>query len=227
MEGQNKFQSQPSGKPQIFMSQAPGFDVGVLRVATQLAADGELITIGDDVFEIDDTGDGVAAGNIAVDVTGSSDAGDDCDAIAAAINASNTQGLIAFSDGANFVTVIGPAGQNLVLSESLAGTNNVWDAAAMYSGQSEDEAQPLAFWDQRAAIAADVTRGSMDFFAKMTVEFAIAQVYTATGLIKGITDLVTVTTPLTGISRIRVDIDGATNYAATDVVKVFAIGRAV
>lgn len=57
---------------------------------TGTVSDGELVTIGDDVYEFD-TGDGVAEGNILVDVSGGQTASDAVTALNTAINANATE----------------------------------------------------------------------------------------------------------------------------------------
>jgi len=76
----------------------------------------------------------------------------------------------------------------------------------------------------RAAVAADVTAGFMDFhFDHVDGPFtALVQVRTAAGVLVA-WDGAVVVSPLIG-KRVRVDNTGAVDFAATDVVNVLVAG---
>ena len=191
----------------------------VLRLGANVA-DGETITIGRDVFEMD-TNAAVTAGNIAVNVNGNLTPTLAGPLIVAAINNSNTQKVVAVQIAVGVIGVYANEplqGLSAIpCAETLAGANNAWDAAAMYGGNAGVAPQTLLV--QRAAIAAEVTEGNAYFFLPFTVLAAIAFVRTAAGVNKAWDGAVS----FTG-NRVKLDNTGATDWAAGDVLFCLASG---
>lgn len=191
----------------------------ILRLGSNVA-DGETITIGRDVFEMD-TNAAVTAGNIAVNVNGNLTPTLAGPLIVAAINNSNTQKVVAVQIAVGVIGVYANEPlQGLAAipcAETLAGANNAWDAAAMYGGNAGVAPQTLLV--QRAAIAAEVTEGNAYFFLPFTVVAAIAFVRTAAGANKAWDGNVSFTS-----NRVKLDNAGATDWAAGDVLFCLASG---
>ena len=191
----------------------------ILRLGSNVA-DAETITIGRDVFEMD-TNSAITAGNIAVNVNGNLTPTLAGPLIVAAINTYNTQKLVAVQIAVGVIGVYGnepnqglPA---IPTTETLAGANNAWDAAALYGGNVGVASQTLLA--QRAALATEVTEGNAYFFLPFTVLAAIAFVRTSAGVSKAWDGAVS----FTG-NRVKLDNAGATDWAAGDVLFCLASG---
>jgi len=191
----------------------------ILRLGANVA-DGETITIGRDVFEMDTNSINVV-GNIPVNVNGNLTPTLAGPLIVAAINNSNTQKVVAVQIAVGVIGVYAnEPNQGLAAipcAETLAGANNAWDAAAMFGGNPGVAPQTLLV--QRAAIAAEVTEGNAYFFLPFTVVAAIAFVRTSAGVTKAWDGAVS----FTGI-RVKLDNAGATDWAAGDVLFCLASG---
>lgn len=191
----------------------------LLRLGSNVA-DGETITLGRDVFELD-TNSATTAGNIAVNVAGNLTPTLAGPLLVAAINNANTQKLVAVQIAVGVLGVYANEPHQglgaMPCGETLAGANNAWDAAAMYGGNAGVAPQTLLV--QRAAIAAEVTEGSAYFFLPFTVVSAMAFVRTAAGVSKAWDGAVSFTA-----NRVKLDNAGATDWAAGDVLFCLASG---
>src|SRR5512144_1148425 len=127
----------------------------VLRIAANVA-DGETVTIGNDVFEFDNNST-YTAGRIQVVVTGLTPTLA-TPALVAAINNSSTHRLLAVQISVNEVMVVGrddtAAAGAIACSETMAGANNGWANATFFGGLSGG--QYVSMLQQRAANAQDV-----------------------------------------------------------------------
>ncbi len=187
----------------------------VLRLASNVA-DGETVTIGNEVYEIDNNA-AVTAGNILVDCSGGLTPTLAGAALVATINAKTQQGITAKAISANEILIatrVGIAGRAIVCAETLAGANNAWAAAAMYGGSDVFKGVQL---QSRAVNATEVALAAMRFAFPFTPVAALVQVRTAAGAPKAWGG----TTTLTG-DRVDLANTGSTDLAATDVVTVFA-----
>lgn len=193
--------------------------VNVLRLASNVA-DGETFTIGNEVYEIDTAAapGAITAGNIRVDCNAGVTPTIASAAIVAAIKANTRQGLFAEAISVNEVlvaTVDGNRAAALVCSETLAGANNAWSSATMVGGL----VGPLGSGCQtRVPTAQEVTIGNIHFYFPFTVNAMIAAVrITASGVAKAWDGALTKSG-----GRVTLDNAGATDWAATDTVTVYA-----
>lgn len=113
-------------------------------------------------------------------------------------------GVVVYADA------VGTAGNFTLASDD--GTATV-SAATMLGGASP--AQKIQATYEMTVNATQVLAGSADIPIPFTPIGFLIQVRTSTGLVKAITDLVTIQS---SPARIRVDIDGGTNIASTDVI---------
>lgn len=100
-----------------------------------VGVDGETITIGTDIYELD-TDDSYTAGNIQVDISGGATASDVVTALVAAITASG-DGTYSGADGAGDTVDItfgtyGTTGNSTATTETM--TNGAWGAATLENG---------------------------------------------------------------------------------------------
>lgn len=123
--------------PVAFASSAPVNAVAATGTLTfsGVVADGQTVTIGDDVYEFD-TDSSVTEGNIAVDVYGGATAPAAVTALVAAITASDTMGVGA-ADGAGDTVVLtadtkGTAANSIATTETC--TNGSFGAATLTGG---------------------------------------------------------------------------------------------
>ena len=193
--------------------------MNVLRLASNVA-DGETITLGSEVYEIDTAAapGAVTAGNIRVDCNAGVTPAIASAAIVTAINANTRLGQTAVAISVNEVLVStnnDNAAIGLPCAETLAGANNAWAAAAFYGGEATDVRGLRAA--QRAPNAQEVAIGNMHFMFPFPVAAALVQVRTSTGAAKAWDGVTT----LAG-QRMTVDNSGATDWAATDMVVVLA-----
>src|ERR1041385_679979 len=193
--------------------------MNVLRVASNVA-DGETITIGGEIYEIDTAAapGAVTAGNIRVDCNAGVTPTIASASIVAAISANTRLGLTAVAISVSEILVFtnndnAPIG--LPCAETLAGANNAWATAAFYGGEASGLRGQRAA--QRAPNAQEVAIGNMHFVFPFTVAAALVQVRTSTGAAKVWDGLLT-----TSGGRVTLDNSGATDWAATDTVVVLA-----
>lgn len=188
----------------------------VLRLASNVT-DGETVTIGNEVYEIDTDPATVVSGNILVNCSGGVTPLLAGAALAAAITANTQQGIVAKALSANEIliaTKIGAAGRALACSETLAGANNSWAAAVMYGGSDTFKGLQL---QARAANATEVALGVMRFAFPFNPVSAIVQVRTSAGVPKAWGGL-------TNFAGDRIDLanTGSTDWAVSDIATVFA-----
>ena len=193
--------------------------MNVLRLASNVA-DGETVTIGGEVYEIDTAAapGAITAGNIRVDCNAGVTPTIASAALVAAINANTRLGLTAVAISVNEVLVFtnndnAPIG--VACSETLAGANNAWAAGAFYGGEASGVRGLRAA--QRAPNAQEVALGNMHFVFPFTVVAALVQVRNSTGASKAWDGVTTVSG-----ARVTLDNAGATDWAATDTVVVLA-----
>ena len=183
-------------------------------------ADAETITIGAEVYEIDTAvAPGViTAGNIRVDCNAGVTPTIASASIVAAINANTKLGLTALAISVNEILVYtnndkAPIG--VACSKTLAGANNAWATAAFYGGDGSGILGQRGA--QRSPNAQEVAIGNMHFMFPFTVGAMLAQVRTSTGAAKAWDGLLT-----SSGGRVTADNSGATDWAATDTVTIFA-----
>lgn len=141
------------------------------------------------------------------------------DAMVLAIAASNTQGIAAAKISATELLIYSVVARSIALActETLAGTNNSWSAAAMYGGAAAAIKKQQAF--SRVPTAAEVVHGNMHFMCTFTPTKVFTEVVvTSSGVPKVWLGGVTITG-----NRVTLDNAGATDWAATDTVRVLAI----
>lgn len=139
-------------------------------------------------------------------------------AIVDTINDLNSSGVFADAVSVNEIAIITADGELPVAhacTETLAGSNNAWTAAAMY-GAATAGGKGVALI-QRAAVAQDVALDHMLFNFPFTVGAVLVQIRTTAGALKTWDGAVT----FSG-KRVTVTNGGASDWAATDVVAVFA-----
>ncbi len=193
--------------------------MNVLRLASNVA-DGETITIGRDVYEIDSAADPgiITAGSIRVNCSAGVTPAIASAAIVAAINAFNQHNLFAVAISNNEILVHTNSGSSplgLPCSETLAGTNNLWAAANMYGGRS------AGFRDSevasRALIAQEVTLGNAHFIFPFPILGAMIQLRSTTGVAKAWGGAVSISG-----SRVTLTNNGSTDFIASDTATVHA-----
>ena len=193
---------------------------GILRLASNVA-DGETITIGREVYEIDTAADpgAITAGRIRVNCSSGVTPTIASAELVKAIHANTQQNLRAEAISVNEVLVVCMDGILLATTETLAGANNAWNAATLEHGISSDVLKGHAIMS-RAATAQDVALTAVRFFVPFVAKAVIVQVRTAANVQDTNPDgAVTITNALGG-SRINVAV--GTTIAAGDVVTIFA-----
>lgn len=195
--------------------------VNVLRVASAVA-DAETVTIGAVVFEFDTASTPtITAGRQRVDINAAQTAAASTTALEAAVNATNVLGfrVIATRISANEVlfTQAVPGVNTTACSETLAGTNNAWAAAAFYGGSNTIESARTVCVASRAATAVEVALETLHFVLPISPTMATVQVVTAAGVTKAFDGAVTISG-----NRVTVASSGTSDVAATDVVTVVA-----
>ncbi len=190
--------------------------VNVLRIAANVA-DGETVTIGNDVFEFDNNAT-YTAGRIQVVIPGLTPA-QATPALVAAINNSSAHRLLAVQISVNEVLVVtrddaGTVGA-LACSETMAGANNQWANATLYAGGGPGTVQGML--QQRAANAQEVAIGSAHFWFPFTVAACQASVRTSAGVAKTWDGAVAISG-----QRVTMDNAGASDWAAGDILVVNA-----
>src|SRR5678815_5651167 len=139
--------------------------VNVLRLAANVA-DGETITIGGEVYEIDTAADpgAITAGNIRVNCNAGVTPTIASASIVGAINANTRLGLTAVAISVNEILVFTNADSSAITlpcSETLAGAHNAWATAAFYGGEASGVRGLRAA--QRLPNAQEVAIGNMHF----------------------------------------------------------------
>lgn len=139
-------------------------------------------------------------------------------AIVDAINDNNTNGIFAYSVSVNEIviqTADGKAASLLGCTETLAGANNSWTAAAMY-GQISTELRESSML-QRVATSQDVALDHMLFNFPFAPNAVLVQIRSSVGALKTWDGAVTVSG-----KKVTVSNGGATDWAAADFITVFA-----
>lgn len=105
----------------------------------------------------------------------------------------------------------------LACSETLAGSNNAWAAAATFGGRGRPAFSPQFSSLSRVPTATEVALGNMHFVLPFTPSLVIPLVkVTATGAIKAFDGAITINT-----NRVTFTNSGSTSFAATDTVQAF------
>jgi len=193
--------------------------LNVLRLASNVA-DGEIITIGGEVYEIDTAADpgSITAGRIRVNCSSGVTPTVASAQFVIALNANTTLGLTAVAISVNEVLVFTNNDSSAIAlpcSETLAGANNAWATAAFYGGESSGVRGLRAA--QRSPNAQEVTIGNMHFVFPFAVSAVLVQVRSSTGAAKAWDGVTTVSG-----QRVTLDNTGTTDWAATDNVVVLA-----
>jgi hypothetical protein len=190
--------------------------VNVLRIAANVA-DGETVTIGNDVFELDNNST-FTAGRIQVVIAGLTPTLA-TPALVSAINNFSTHKLLAIQISVNEVLVVSrddtAACGALACAETMAGANNQWANATFYPGSNPGV--NVNMMQSRAANAQEVSIGTAHFWFPFTVAAVQAQVRTAAGVAKAWDGAVTISG-----QRVTFDNTGATDWAAGDILTVDA-----
>lgn len=155
-------------------------------------------------------------------------AGEVSDALIAAINANANAGenVLAIDISANEILIMTadkpggtpvPSTKTTALAESMAGTNNAWDTAALRAGQGVGARRFVM--DTRAPNAQEVALGTMHIACPgFTPTGAVVMVVTtATGIA-----VAWVGATLFAANRCTIDNSGGTDFAEVDTVFVFA-----
>lgn len=180
-------------------------------VLTGQLADGDTFTLNGTTYEADNNAT-VTAGNVLVDITGNASVADDYDDIVAAIQANQADGFRAV-DKTTYVLIAARSTEPLELAATVvAGSTIVVNAP---DAPADDVNLPA--FASRAAAAGDVTAGIMAFSFGRPVAAAEVLVRTTAGARKSHDGAVTIDGEV-----VIVDNSGAADFAATDVVSVFA-----
>lgn len=193
--------------------------MNILRIAAAVLA-GETVTIGATVFEFNSDVSTPTAGRVNVALGATLTAANAVDTLVATINAGN-YGVRATEMATNEILIVDRNGGNstLACTETMAGTNNAWAAAAMFGGSNAGEYLPVTVVAQRAANATDVALGVMRFPFNFTPLTAVATVRTSAGVFKAWDGV----TSISG-NVVSCDIAGSADFAAGDLVTVTATG---
>lgn len=189
-----------------------------LRLASNVA-DGETITIGGVVFEIDTAADpgAITAGNVRVNCTAGVTPTLASAAIVAAINSNTSLGITAVAPTVNEILIYSKPGRNQAhaCTETLAGSNNAWGAAAM-GGSNASDFQVVNF-RQRTVTATDVALGFARFVYSFTPTKFMIQIRSSAGALKTWDGAAIISG-----NRIDVDITGSSDWAAGDTISIIA-----
>lgn len=210
-----KTRSQRLAQDSLFRNSIPA--LGTLRIASNVA-DGETITIGSTVFEVD-TNSAITAGRVAVDCSGGVTPTLFGDAFVAAVNAQTGLGVKAYKVSANIVVLYDAKpgrGATLATTETLAGANNGFAATTLVRTGPPQSAANVAI-QQRACNALEDTLEVMAFYFPFTVASVLVQVRRA-GVIRAWDGAVTA--PSGGI--VVLSSSGTTDIDENDVVTVVA-----
>ena len=148
------------------------------------------------------------------------------DALIAAINASATESIVAVDISANEILVIftTAGADTTAFTESMAGTNNALASATAYGGAAAGQHKTRA--QSRVPNATEVALGNMHFafdFDPIFVDVLVT--VTSTGAQKKWDGVITITPAAGGVpARVELDNAGSTDWAATDTVRLYAIG---
>jgi hypothetical protein len=190
--------------------------INSLRVASAVA-NAETVTIGGEVYEVDTAAapGSVVAGNFRVDCESAQTATAFCTALVASIKANSTR-FDALKISANEVLVWTKAdGAPFPCTETLAGANNAWISATMYGGADTTiRGRSLI---RRAAVATEVTMGTMQFVFPWTVAAAIPILRAAAGTIKQWGGVLSLSGPVVTLTN-----NGTVDFADTDTFDVIA-----
>lgn len=137
----------------------------------------------------------------------------------AAINANNI-GFQSTRVSANEILIVTSDGDNAAVActETLAGANNAWAAAATFGGAAPARGVPVSLLVARVPTAVEVALGTMHFFFGFAPSAAVgfARV-TASGAVKAWDGAITVSG-----NRVTLDNAGSVDWAATDTVLCLA-----
>lgn len=195
--------------------------IGVLRIASNVS-DTETVTIGADVYEFDTGGGsaGITAGRISVDASTATPTAVSA-TLVAAINASGTEPVTALRISANEVLIYSDQARalTLALAETMAGSNNAWDSAAMRVGSAQSfRYQAVAV---RTPNATEVALGNLHIPVDFTPTAAIVQIRNSSGVIIAWDGVTTVDA---SNKKITLDNSGTTDWAADSTVTVQIFG---
>lgn len=173
----------------------------------------ETFTAGTNVFDAATLGTTTAG----VDPTGE----EFIDAVLTVINASSTK-VTATKQSAEYLLLEGRenGARNIACTETLAGSNNAFAAAATYGGRTVTENAIKRFASSsRVPNATEVTAGLLIFSFPFNPSTAIVQgKVTATNALKALDGDVSISG-----NNVTVNNDGSTDFAATDTVTVLAV----
>lgn len=179
----------------------------------------ETFTAGTNVFDAATLGTTTAG----VDPT----AGEASDALIAAINASGTEPVLAMDMSANEILLVasgGPGVQETDLAETMAGTDNEVDSAAMREGSAVSGAK--VFGKTRVPNSTEVDLGAIRIpipFDPVSVNIQVR--VTSTGVVKAWDGAMTITAASgSAPAYITLGNGGSTDWAATDTIHIQAIG---
>lgn len=190
-------------------------DVNVLRIAT-IAANGEAFVIGSETFSC------VTSPDAAFEFAPGADAAGSIANIVAAINTDSAQDITAVAITGGVLVYSNRSGsRRLACTETLAGTNNAWAAAAMYGGTETPLTGAFRNFDVRpfSPTATDVAVGSTSVvfgFEPVAVE---AFVRTSAGAFKAWDGALSKSGRVVTLGN-----GGSTDWTATDVITVVAAG---
>ena len=171
---------------------------------------------GTDIFK---AGTAAAAGRLEVGLVTTLTPAAASVALVAVINSDRTQPVTATKISDNEVLLVADSvGEvGLACTETLAGANNAWAAAAMFGGKSAGQRRVSI--QRRVPTAVEVALGTMHFlfpFASTAATVRANVIVTATpGVAKAWDGAITVTG-----NRVTLDNTGSTDWAATDTVEL-------
>lgn len=146
-------------------------------------------------------------------------AGEFTTALETAVNATNVQGfrVRASRISANEVLLMdyGPPVPALAATETLAGSNNVFAAAAFFGGSQTFESRRGNVLISRAATATEATLLTMHFVAPYTPASAIVQVRSSAGAMKAFDGAITISGAI-----VNVNSSGSVTVASGDLVSI-------
>lgn len=193
--------------------------INVLRLASNVA-DAETVTIGSQVYEFDTAASPtITAGNVRVDVNAAQTPTAASAALVLAINNNTQSSVVAVAISVNEILIWSKDGKGAALTctETLAGANNAWSAAAMYPSTTNTDFRGMAM-GARVPTATEVAIGNMHFRFSFAVAAALVAVrVTSTGAVKAWDGAMAISGNL-----VTLDNAGTTDWAATDTVTVLA-----
>lgn len=209
------------GRQRFFGNKAHGL-ISISGGAAYDIVDGEIITIGNKIYEWDVVGDGVTAGRIAVDISGDTSAAEALITLLAIINANKPTptGVTAEAHpgNADLCLIIadkrGISGNMTFTTTMVTGTSSITGSGNMQYGEngaSQIEARGEYIVEAEDVLATEVVIDT----GLNTARFYKLQIYASDGTVKVWDGALT----LDGNKRLVLDQAGSTDWIAGDIIR--------